>query len=45
MQVGTFDPLHDDCFRLLERMVGLNKDVKMTVYNNLPHGFLNLDVP
>lgn len=46
MIVGTEDAFHDDCHRMLERMVNLgNNDIKMTVYNNMPHGFMNFDVP
>jgi hormone-sensitive lipase len=40
---GTKDPLHDDNWRFLQRMQGLNKDIKMLVYENMPHGFLQFD--
>jgi len=40
---GSNDPLHDDIWKFSERLQRLNKDVKMTVYPGLPHGFLTLD--
>jgi len=40
---GTNDPLHDDIWKFSERLLRLKKDVKMTVYPELPHGFLTLD--
>lgn len=43
--VGEKDPLHDDCWRLVDRLKKLNKDVKMTVYRDLAHGFLGYDIP
>jgi len=43
--VGTKDPLHDECWRLLYKLKKLDKDVKMTVYREMPHGFLSYDVP
>jgi len=43
--VGNADPFHDDCCRLAERLAELNKDVKLTVYDTFPHGFLQFDNP
>lgn len=43
--VGTEDPLHDDCYRLLAKLKNVGNDCKMTVYKGLPHGFMNYDVP
>lgn len=43
MVVGTEDPLHDDCYRLLNRLIGLSINSKMTVYKHVPHGFMNFD--
>jgi hormone-sensitive lipase len=40
---GSIDPLHDDSWRLLHRMQALEKDVKMIVYDNMPHGFMSFD--
>ena len=39
--IGTEDPLHDDCWRLVERLQRLNRDVHMTVYSGLVHGGMN----
>lgn len=40
---GTNDPLHDDVWKLLQRLQNLEKDVKVTVYDGMPHGFLSFD--
>jgi len=40
---GNSDPLHDDNWRLLHRMQALEKNVKMIVYDNMPHGFMSFD--
>jgi len=40
---GTNDPLHDDIWKFSERLLRLKKDVRMTVYPELPHGFFTLD--
>jgi len=40
---GTDDPLHDDIWYFSDRLLKLNKDLKITVYNGLPHGFLAFD--
>lgn len=42
--VGTYDPLHDESFRLLLRLVKLKKDVKLIEYQSMPHGFLSFDI-
>jgi len=39
--VGTRDPLHDDCWRLTERLNDLHCDVHMTVFAGLVHGGMN----
>lgn len=41
--IGEKDPLGDDCWRFLEKLVRLKKDVKMYVYRHLPHAFLSYD--
>ena len=43
--VGNCDPLGDDSWRLVERLYNLGKDVHMTEYDGLPHGFLGFDLP
>lgn len=43
--VGNADPFHDDCCRLAERLAELKKDVKLTIYDAFPHGFLQFDNP
>jgi len=40
---GTNDPLHDDIWFFSEKLLKLNNDLKITVYNGLPHGFLAFD--
>jgi hormone-sensitive lipase len=40
---GTNDPLHDDIWKLLQRLQKLRKNVQYTIYEGLPHGFLTLD--
>ncbi|CAK79677.1 unnamed protein product (macronuclear) [Paramecium tetraurelia] len=42
--VGTYDPLHDESFRLLQKLVQLKKDVKLIEYQSMPHGFLSFDI-
>jgi len=39
--VGDKDPLYDDSWRLLAKLKKLEKDVKLIVHENIPHGFLN----
>ncbi|KRX10276.1 hypothetical protein PPERSA_09660 [Pseudocohnilembus persalinus] len=43
--VGTEDPLHDDCIRFFQRLQQLGVQSSLTVYQNMPHGFLNFDFP
>lgn len=43
IMVGENDPLLDDSWRLLERLVLLKKDIKMKVFKFLPHAFLSYD--
>lgn len=45
IMVGNCDPLGDDSWRLVERLYSLGKDVHMTEYEGLPHGFLGFDLP
>jgi hormone-sensitive lipase len=40
---GTNDPLHDDIWKLLQRLQKLRKNAQYTIYEGLPHGFLTLD--
>lgn len=42
--VGEKDPLFDDSFELLERMVMSKIDVRCKVYEGMSHGLLNLDM-
>ncbi|CAK56639.1 unnamed protein product (macronuclear) [Paramecium tetraurelia] len=44
MVLGTNDPLHDESFRFADRLLKLGKDVKITEYKWMPHGFLSFDV-
>lgn len=39
---GTNDPLHDDTWRYLIKLLKLNKSVKMIVYPGMPHGFISM---
>ena len=34
-----------DCCRLLKILLENNKNVNMIIYEGMPHGFLNFDVP
>jgi len=45
MMVGDTDPLHDECWRFTDKLRKLNKDVHLTVYKDMCHGFLGYDVP
>lgn len=38
--LGTNDPLHDESFRLANKLLKLNRDVKIIEYEWMPHGFL-----
>jgi len=38
--LGTNDPLHDESFRLANKLLKLGKDIKITEYKWMPHGFL-----
>jgi hormone-sensitive lipase len=38
------DPLRDESYKLICRLVKLKKDAKMVEYRNFPHGFWNLDI-
>jgi hormone-sensitive lipase len=43
--VGSMDPLRDDSFQFLKKMVDLKKDIKLTELKYFTHGFLNFDCP
>lgn len=43
IQVGAQDPLYDDTLKIMERMASSKIDCECQVYENLPHGFLNLE--
>lgn len=44
MIVGTRDPLHDDVLRLGEKMYRAGTDVRIVMFEGVPHGALNLDL-
>ena len=39
--IGSKDPLHDDCWRLVERLTTLGRDAKLTIFEGLVHGGMN----
>jgi len=39
--VGTCDPIEDDTWRFMHRLIKLNKNVKTIAYKGLIHGFYN----
>eukprot|EP01117_Protostelium_nocturnum_P014397 TRINITY_DN5475_c2_g2_i1.p1 TRINITY_DN5475_c2_g2~~TRINITY_DN5475_c2_g2_i1.p1 ORF type:complete len:871 (+),score=298.97 TRINITY_DN5475_c2_g2_i1:190-2802(+) len=41
IMVGALDPLFDDSIWMAKRLTAVGKTVKMKVYENLNHGFLN----
>ena len=41
---GTSDPLRDDSIYFMEKLLKLNKDIKMIEFKYFPHGFLNYDI-
>eukprot|EP00743_Colponemidia_sp_Colp-15_P006203 GILK01006672.1.p1 GENE.GILK01006672.1~~GILK01006672.1.p1 ORF type:complete len:819 (-),score=180.26 GILK01006672.1:33-2489(-) len=45
IMVGSKDPLHDDCVRFTHRLQNLNRQVRLKVYEGMPHGFLSYDAP
>ena len=42
---GSKDPLLDDSWRLFDRLKRLSTDVKMSLFEGMPHGTLNMDLP
>ena len=42
MLVGSSDPLHDDCWRFLEKLLNNQVDAYLKVYEGAVHGCLNL---
>lgn len=45
MACGDKDILRDDCLRFLHRLVKVRHNIKMILYKELVHGYLNLDLP
>ena len=45
MLLATEDPLRDDSFRFVERLLNNGVDVKIKEYCHHTHGFLSFDVP
>ena len=46
MNVGDFYKKCSKNFNIFDKFFRKNKvDVKMIIYNDMPHGFLNYDVP
>jgi hormone-sensitive lipase len=43
--VGDEDPLHDDCWRFLDKLIKVGKDAKLTIFKGFMHGMLNYDMP
>lgn len=43
--MATEDPIHDDGFRFVERLLNNGVDVKVKEYCNHTHGFLSFDCP
>jgi acetyl esterase/lipase len=41
--VGAKDPLYDDSIKMMDLMAKAGINCYCQVYDNLPHGFLNLD--
>jgi hormone-sensitive lipase len=42
--IGNTDPLLDDCYRFIERLIGAGGDLQMTLFEGLPHAFLGFDL-
>jgi len=40
MLSGMDDPLHDDCWRFLSRLIKLKKDVRLIAHEHLTHGYM-----
>lgn len=40
---GGRDPLSDDSLRFMDKLLKLDKPIKMKLYKSLPHGFMNYD--
>ncbi|EGR28225.1 hypothetical protein IMG5_181540 [Ichthyophthirius multifiliis] len=45
LSFGLCDPLNNDAFRFVEKLIQNGVDVKAIAYNDMPHGYLNYDVP
>lgn len=43
IDIGSEDPLRSDCLKFADRMLANNKKITMTIYKNLPHGFLHFE--
>lgn len=45
IMVGESDCMKDQSFKFINRLIKLDKNVRMVMYKELTHGFLNYDVP
>jgi len=45
ISVGDEDPLHDDCWRFLNKLKKNGKNAKLTIFKSFVHGVLNFDMP
>jgi len=43
--VGDADPIHDDCWKFLDKMVGYGHDIRLTVFKHMMHGMWSFDMP
>ena len=41
--VGSEDPLFDDSLKTMERMISSGIDCSCLAYEDMPHGFMNMD--
>ncbi len=42
---GNKDPFHVDSWRFTKNLFNLKKDIKLIIYDYLPHGFMEFDGP
>lgn len=42
--IGSHDPLRDDCIRMTDNFIKAGKNVNLTEFKYLPHGFLGYDM-
>jgi len=45
ISVGDEDPLHDDCWRFLNKLTKNGKNAKITIFKSFVHGVLNFNMP